>query len=1524
MRRRHAITGFLVVAGLVGLAFAGLFVFTQTDWGRERVRRQVEGILQGNSHGLVRIGRITGNLREGFTLHDLVITDSAKRPFVAAKEVWGRYTIGTLFGKKIEFDDVKLVKPVIVLDKQPGGIWNYDRIFPRDTMTKRGPRKTGWGTWIRFTDVTIVDGDLTVRSPWEPSDTLSAGEREKAIRNAFTPEFRLLIERVPGGFQKVSRYYNLNSFLPLVRLEDPGYRTRQAVVERAQALAEPFKPPRVQVMDLVGTFDFDGDSIWWKGARAKLPASDMSGDGIYSFDDGNMRLRLHAPRVSPADLQWIEPALPSRGSGSMDFALDWDGDVQTYRATNADVTLDRARLRGRLGLTMSDTIALHDTDVRFANLDTRLIQRIFPRVRPPRHGILAGHARLNGGQHALAVDGDVSFTDRASGTSRVAATGTIGFGERFDARNLRLRMMPLQVALARELMPDLPIGGTISGSATLNGSSKERMTAQGDVTHVDRTGRSRLAGRASFTIGDNPRFDVDANLRPLSLATAGRFAPALGLRGTATGPLYMRGTLRDFAIRTRLSFSDGGSLDLRGRLDLASRAKGYDLTADARLFNANAIIAKAPRTSITALVTANGRGTDPATMRARFFADVKASSYDTLGVEGAQIRVAVADGMADIDTATVRLREGIIHAAGSFGLRANRSGELRYHVAIDSLGPFGRFMPPADTGIVRPRPGILARRTADARSDSARIAQRTEVERAVTGKAPPRLVVDTPSVIPKSQLSGTLRADGVATGNIRNFSARGTASARDLVARGHTARSISADYLWTNARTPRSHLAVNARGSGIRAAGFEMDSVDAKLTYQRPRGTAELVIHQDTKRNYAVNADYLLNKDRNELLLNRLRLQFDTTVWASTRASKVRWGQSGVDVDQLELRNAANGRIYLNGLLPREGRADFEIAVDNFNVGDAIALIESDIPASGFVSLDIKAGGTAADPTFRGSFGTEKFVWNGTELPELHGTVSYANQTLTGSAEGFREGVHQHPALFTLDGTIPVNLAFTGVTGSRFPRDREMAVNVTADSLPLELIPQFTSVVSNLSGKTTANFKVAGTLDKPVVTGEFRLTEGKARIVPAGLNLNEVYASVRLRRDSIVVDSIVANSSGRLALYGGVGLPSFYEPTFDLRFFSNNARVLDNELGNIRAVAQISIKGPSKDTYVSGNVRLRDGVIYIPESDKKQIISAGDPALFSVLDTAVAANRELFPTQHPILANLRMDVNLRVDRDVFVRSRDANIEVYSDGDLIVHVNRRTQSLALDGVLLTERGEYSFLTKRFQVKRGSATFMNQPEINPTLQGSAEYEVRLPAREAIRIRILLGGTMKNPTIALESDAQPPIPQSDLLSYLAFGRASGSLLQLEGTGLSNGAGSDNLVGAGAALATKQLAAVALGVFADQIAGEAAQSLGADVFNITPADIQTDVGSFLRATEIEFGKYIKSHTFVAANIRPDPEALKRPGLFLEHRFGGLKGYRLETSLQPRYLLREPSLAPQDPVTTSVLGLFLIREWRF
>jgi autotransporter translocation and assembly factor TamB len=1507
----------VVVLLLIGVAY----LLTNSDWGRERIRRYVVGIIQNNSHGIVHIGSVSGNLLHGITLHDVVITDSAHAPFIKADEIWANYSIGILRSKRIDLRDVKLVRPFIVIDKQPGGKWNYDRIFPRDTVTHAGVKPTGWGTWIRFTNATVVGGDLIVRSPWDPGNVAPAGRSDK-IRAALGPEGRLKILQVANGYQKESSFHNINALFPLVRLEDPAYKTRLIDVAALKMIAEPFRPPVADVRGLTGTFNFTSDSIWWKGARASFPGTKASGDGRYYIGSGDLHLRLHGDPVQPGDIRWAMPHLPENGSGKLDFGLDWTGDKSVYLAQNMDVTLEKSHVTGKIEATVTDTLAYRDANLTFANLDTRLLTQLFPTMKFPRPLTLTGKATFDGGEHSLQVNSDVVVDDRLSGRSHLLAVGVMGLSKGiFTARDLHVRMLPLQMNLAKALAPTLKLNGTMTGTATLNGSSAAIMTAQGDVTEVENGAASHATGRAAMRAHGMPWYDVDATMHPLALAALGRYMPSVGLIGSASGPLRLKGYENDLALNTQLTFPDGGFVDLRGTMDLHSKEAGYNLQFNTKGFNAGAAVAKAPRTSITAVGTASGRGFIPETMQAQLVAKVAASSVDTVSLDSANVRVAVADGVARIDTLAVGLPQGLVEAKGTIGMTPTHTGTLSYHIAIDSLSRLAGLIS-TDTSLVRPRPGILASRIAKAKADSSRIARATEVERAVTGLPLPRTVVDTPKAVRKNELSGSVRADGVATGSITNFSAKGTASGSNIVARGNTVGSFTADYDWINARTPQSQVTVNAQAKSVRAAGFVLDSVGGKLTYHKPNGTIQLVVNQDNARTYSADAAFTLDKIRNTLTLNTLKLQFDTSVWASTGVAAVHWGQAGVEVDKLELRNGANGRIYVNGFVPKQGNANLDIAVDSLNVADVIALTESGYNATGLISLNIHATGTLDNPQFKGTFGATNLVYNGGTVPEVHGNVDYANQTLTGRAEAMRPG--NQPFLIA-EGTVPINLAITGVTGSRFPSDRQIALNINADSLPLNLVPQFGDYVSNVKGHGTGSFKVGGSLNHPQLSGNFALHQGQARVVLAGINLSQIEASVRMLGDTVVIDSIAAYSKGRILLTGGLGLGALTAPSFDLKLQTQNAQVLNNHRGELRVSANLAMTGPFKDAHVTGDVRIREGFLYIPPSQNKNLVGPDDPAIFNVLDTAVMASRELFPTQSPLLANLRMDVNLRVDRDVFVRSLEANVEVYSDGDLGVHVNRAKETLVLDGVLLSELGEYTFMTRRFEIKRGSATFINSTELNPTLQGTAEYVVNQPNREAIKIQIVVGGTLNTPNISLTSDAQPPIPQSDLLSYLAFGQSSSSLVQLEGSGLTNGSGGSNLVGAGAALASRQLAGIAIGVVTNQFAGSAARSLGADVFTITPADVQTDVGNFLRGTQFEFGKYVKSHTFVSINSPLDPKALVRPGVSVVHRFGGLRGYRLETGVDTRYLLREPTLQRDQTVaTTSAFGAFLIREWRF
>src|SRR6185437_5452763 len=272
--RRGILVGASLISALILIAIIAVLVLTGTDWGRERVRRFAQNQINGMIHGKATIGRLSGNLLVGMTVHDLAITDSAGEPFVAVESFKANYDIlGLVFRKHIWIEDAVLVRPLIVLDRPPGGKWNWQRIFVRSTAPTPPNQPPSWGAWLRFTNAAVVNGQLIVRTPWTPNANLSATQRDSAIRDVLGGGSRLMVQRAAGGFQKIIQLDSVTGAFPLVRLSDPGQPYRLLEVSALAMHAFPFRPPGAVVLDLKGVFPFTNDSIWWKGVYAALPGT---------------------------------------------------------------------------------------------------------------------------------------------------------------------------------------------------------------------------------------------------------------------------------------------------------------------------------------------------------------------------------------------------------------------------------------------------------------------------------------------------------------------------------------------------------------------------------------------------------------------------------------------------------------------------------------------------------------------------------------------------------------------------------------------------------------------------------------------------------------------------------------------------------------------------------------------------------------------------------------------------------------------------------------------------------------------------------------------------------------------------------------------------------------------------------------------------------------------------------------------------------------------------------------------------
>nr|MDQ2667570.1 hypothetical protein [Gemmatimonadota bacterium] len=533
----------VVLSVVLVVAVVAVWLLTNTDFGRERSRRFVLGILQGQTHGIVKIDAVHGNLLSGATLTHFTITDSAGHPFLKTDSVSLRYVLSNFLSSKLNFDNVVLYHPDVVVARLPNGPWNYRILWPATPPPAPGDTTPGWGSTVHLTNVTVVDGFVTVRSPWAPREGVSARVRDSLLKAALSASSRLLIAEAPGGYQKIVTLERLNGKVPFIRWADPKYKTRYVQVASMTMDAFPFRPPAAKVRAATGNFEFNDDSLWWKGASGRLPNTALKADGMYNMNSGDMRLSLALSPAAFADFDWLPIKVPRTGGGNLAMSVVWRGAAQDYVMRHADLHTGGAHLTGDLGVVVTDTLVFHDANVRFTGLTTKQIEDVIPGVTFPRQGVLSGRAKFSGTAGRLPLDADVTFATSRGGTSRVIADGVVGFkGIKpvvVSAHDLKVRMAPLQIDIVKILFPTLPIGGTLSGTATLNGSGASQLVITGlDVVHQDGRNISHAVGTASVHTVGRQTMDLDVDARPIALAELTKFAPTLPLKGLANGPVH--------------------------------------------------------------------------------------------------------------------------------------------------------------------------------------------------------------------------------------------------------------------------------------------------------------------------------------------------------------------------------------------------------------------------------------------------------------------------------------------------------------------------------------------------------------------------------------------------------------------------------------------------------------------------------------------------------------------------------------------------------------------------------------------------------------------------------------------------------------------------------------------------------------------------------------------------------------------------------------------------------------------------
>jgi autotransporter translocation and assembly factor TamB len=1530
MSRLRAAGGITLVILLgVGILLASAsLVLTRTRLGQEVVLRQTLSLIAGELNGRLDVGLVRSRqLLLGGTFVDVAFSDPDGRPFLVADSIEVSYSVPRLLAGDLRFSRIIVHHPRISVEKLPGqDAFNFMRIFAGKPEAPEVDSAA-----LETVDTTAAEPQAGSQLPidsvrLEPGERVEASPKEGGTRVVFRnlelrngrvdvvypldpdspPPERGIVESIPGVDGRVRRlvFDEVNGVLDEMRLVDPAFPGPLFVVDSLSLVGTVFDDP-FTVQRFSGNVTWREGGIGVEADRLFLPGTEAAVTARVELGEGGPRVRadIDAWILSLADLQWAVPVLPSDGAGSAQLVLSMGPGFTEVGFTGADIGMGDSRVRGQGSVRLDTGLSLEGVDLELAPLELARLQSYLPDTLPV-DGLLRGRVRLAGPATGPWVSAQVTLDQTAQGRAPTVAdlTGIVHLDGAPGVTDLNAVLEPVQMDLFTDLFPELGIRGPGGLRLEATGRLAEGLRFTADLTHrpVDLPRSQVLASGTVTSRADSLFLAIDAELAPLSFTAWRVYRPDLPLSGEVTGTASATGPLRELRVTSDLE-TVAGSLSLDASFDARDPLARYRLTGELEDFRVSEIIPELPDPStVTGAFEAEGQGLGRDRATGAASVTVWGSRLGKLAVDTAAAELRLAGGFLHIDTLSARTSVMDLGAAGSLALHDSLgSGEVRADFRSASLAGVRPFLM-GDSLIARDTLSALERES---------------------------LVVEgiDPDTLPRLAdilVGGTARGAVTLSGSVQAVVARGEATVEEVRYGASYLGRARAAFAGSGFPGPDPALSVTVEADPVRLWGRDFEAGRFEGERRGGQGRGAVGLQRSETEEYSTRATFEGDTLGTLVHLDELTLRFSDRRWNLGGPARVIWGDGLLDVQDFRLyRPDGDGMdLSVEGRVTRAEESGLAVVARQVPLVQVAQLLQLDPEADfgGLVDLELRVRGRPSDPVISGSVTGTDAGYESIRLDRFDGSLEYADRRIDTRWTASRDG---RPVLEAA-GTVPIDLALDAA-GDRIP-DEPMDLSIAVDAFPAGLVMGLLESFEDVQGSLTGEFHVAGTLASPSPSGSLRLIDGAAVVPDLGVRHSGVEADFRLSPDGTVEVDGMLSSIGTMAVTGSVRLDSLSNPLLDLTAEGSGFLAADRADVLATVGGRMTVQGRYRRPLVEGDVSVESGVLFLDEIQRtSEMVDLTDPSFFDVVDTTTTASQPLLDVgENPFLRNLRLNVDLSLSRDFWLRSDEMNVEI--EGDLQVVWARANRDLAMLGELEAVRGTYSRFGRQFQVQQGTVRFIGTPGLDPDLNILAVNRLRVRDGEPLNILALLEGTLLSPRVTLSSDAQPPIAQSELVSYLIFGRPTYELASSEFSFVQGEFGGlfGSAAGAGASLA--------FGALGTQLGSAVAQEIGLDYFAISQAQGATTFGtgfeSALRATQVEVGWYVAQDMFLALLLRPllGINSAGISGARLEWRATDLwtvEGFledRFARDLNSGFSINEAFQVPK------VWGLFLAREWGY
>lgn len=1357
-RRRIVVLASAAVLVLLGIvAVASVFFVTRTDYGRERVRSVVAGVLQRGVHGSVYLGKISGGFLNDLTIDSLAIRDSSGELFVSTGRVRVSWNPRDFFDRRIYIRNADVQHPYVHLRLHSNGHWNFNEVLGGGGPSRpREPNTRNFGDFVVIDSAHVKGGTFLLSLPWSPDDTLKGARRDSVIRYNLTRADHV-IRRTPDGFAKTYTWRNGTGLLTHARIADPDSDKFGKEIRVATLDVDELDPP-FEFHSLSGIVRNLGDSVWFQSPHFDLPGSTGSATGkIVWGSDLPIRydIAVRGDSVSLNDVNWVYPTLPRTGGGSTLLTIRNDPKnlhVVNFKLSRMDMRSTKSHLTGSMTFGIGAPILLvRDLDVKADPLNWDLIRTLNGKPFPEDwQGDIVGNVKARGGPltHFFVDEGHGTWYDThvRGAVSRLAGRGELDILDPATTsfHGFNVNVASLDLRSIEYLFPAFPrLGGTVAGTATLDSSWLDVRFSNAHVTHQDGPGDpSVLSGSGRITYGD-PFMVYDAALdaAPLSLTMLGRSYPNLPFHGLVSGPIRVKGTAQDLALTTALQ-GPTGALSFDGRVDIDSLG-GYGAHGKGDFSNVNVAglldNAKVPGGTLSGRYVADVAGETAAATKGSVDLSLDRSVFDGIQLYPSQASVRFERGRMLIDSMRLHTAAATIIAdRGAIGLPGGVADSIRLTVSVDSLGGLRRYLGRADSTVL----------------GAADIAD---------------------------SLAGTVTLQGVVRGRLDSLDARGRLSARDVYVRRDKWQSVTGEFDLRNLpKGPSGTIAL--RADSVAVAGVLLDTIGLTLRAANTKNADFMFGAHEVNGVGARATGSLATNGGLELVhLDSLSVDAGRDLWRLASPADLRMDSTRIHLDSLLLRNRDSASIRLAGDVPATGAASATLIARGVPLADVGIIGQFRVPLAGVGDADVVLSGTRTAP---------RVVLNATARDVTGGTANVERISSTGEYRDRRFNAtldlyHKGQRAVQATASLPIDLTLFRM---RLPND-SLHVSVRADSADLGIVEALAGgVIDSTTGKLTADIDVVGTWKKVVYGGSLTVANGSMGIKALGRQKFNLATSAHLipGTDTLVIDSLRARvddgAPGNYLRVAGTiaNVSDAQKRRFDIRADARQFNAID-----LKSLATVDVStgpggmmltGPGSGPVLSGTLNVDRGSIYIPDPE----LSRKEVDVFQVDTTTGVITPPAFGAEFLNALNFR-DVTVRLGDDVWLTSPLAHIKLA--GSLTVPTVTSTAlgfggceyspivcRMRPDGTLQANTGTYTLdlgLARReFQVQKGTVRFLGS--INPIVDVTAQYTVRQSKAKDIGVIVNVRGPLQpGPTIDLSSTENYAISQSDLVSLLITGQ-------------------------------------------------------------------------------------------------------------------------------------------------------------